>query len=316
MTEARNADGPPAQPSPPKPTPTPASAPAPAPGLRNVRLVIAYDGSRYHGWQRQPGGLETIQGTLESVLGRICNHPVATVGAGRTDAGVHAMGQVASFRTTSPIPPDRLAKAVNSRLPPDITVVRASDVPPAFHATRSAVCKLYRYTVHNSQRHPVHDHVRVYHWWRPCEVEPMRAAAKLLLGRHHFGAFESAGSQRADKVRTLMRLEVFRDFERVHFDVQGDGFLYNMVRNLVGTLLEVGRGHRPPEWVAEVLASRDRRNAGPLAPASGLCLRWVKYPPLRELAALPDPLTQRRTAEATPATAAEPDGGTEPEPGD
>jgi tRNA pseudouridine38-40 synthase len=284
-------------PTPPIASADPATAPPEPLRPRNIRLVIAYRGTAYHGWQKQPG-LPTIQGTIQDALARIVNHPVDLAGAGRTDAGVHAMGQVGSFRTDARMPADRLMRAVNSRLPDDIAVVRADDVPGGFHATRSAVCKLYRYTVHAAALPPVHEADRAYHWWRGADVDAMRAAARLLLGRHDFSSFESTGTPRASKVRTLLRLDVFRDCERVHFDVSADGFLYNMVRNLVGTLLEIGRGFWPPEKAAGILAARDRRAAGPLAPARGLCLRWVRYPPLREIPERPEPRTGAGPADA------------------
>jgi len=157
--------------------------------------------------------------------------------------------------------------------------VRSVDAPADFHSTRWALNKLYRYTVFTGRVVPAARARFVYHFWRGCDVQRMRAAAAALVGTHDFSAFESSGSQRRTKVRHLMRCEVSRSFDEVRFDLQADGFLYNMVRNIVGTLLEIGRAHWPIEKAAEVLASRDRRKAGPLAPPTGLCLQWVRYPP-------------------------------------
>jgi tRNA pseudouridine38-40 synthase len=247
--------------------------------MRKLRLTVAYDGTDFHGWQRQKDGLPTVQGTLEPVLGRIMNHPVDLCAAGRTDAGVHALGQTVHFRTESPIPARNVMRAANARLPSAVVIVDAADAPPGFHATRCAVAKLYRYTLHHSPKPPTPMRARyVYHWWRGLDVEAMRAAAVHLLGRHDFSAFESAGADRLNKVRTILSLDVSRDGDEVRIDVTGDGFLYNMVRNIAGTLIEVGRGHWKAERTAAIVASRDRTQAGPTAPPQGLCLMRVRYP--------------------------------------
>lgn len=256
--------------------------------MRTIRLTVAYDGTDYHGWQRQIDGLPTVQGTLEPIIARVVDHPVDLCAAGRTDAGVHALGQTVHFRTESPIPTENIRRAVDSRLPRDIVLLNASDAPAGFHATRSAVGKLYRYCLHHSSLRPTLRARFVWHWWRELDDDRLRAAAAHLVGRHDFSAFESSGgTPRLTKVRTIFRLDVAREGDEVRIDVEGDGFLYNMVRNIVGTLLEVGRGHRPVDWVAQALASRDRTKAGPTAPPQGLCLMWVKYPPDAEPAAEP-----------------------------
>jgi tRNA pseudouridine38-40 synthase len=258
--------------------------------MRTVRLIVAYDGTDYHGWQRQKGDLPTVQGTLEPLLSRILNHPVELTAAGRTDAGVHAVGQTAHFHTDGPIPADRIMAAANARLPTAISIRAADDAPAGFHATHSALGKLYRYTVHCAAEPPLPQRARyVWHRRPPLDLEAMTAAAARLVGRHDFSAFEGAGAERLTKVRTIFRLEAVRAGDEVSFDVEGDGFLYNMVRNIVGTLLEVGRGRRPAEWVAEALASRDRTRAGPTAPPQGLCLMWVRYPPDSEIKPRPPP---------------------------
>jgi tRNA pseudouridine38-40 synthase len=249
-----------------------------SPVARNIMLVVAYDGAAYRGWQRQADGVPTVQESLERAIVSVVGHPVHLHGAGRTDAGVHAEGQVANFLTDAAMPADRMRLAINARAPADIVVRRCRDVPLAFHAIGSACGKLYRYTLyHHRDPPPPSLRGRCWHWYRPLEVEPMRQAARCLVGRHDFAAFQSSKGKRASTVRTVGRLEIWRDFRCVHFDVSADGFLYNMVRNLVGTLLEVGRGHWPPGRVAEVLASRQRSQAGRTAPPEGLCLQWVRY---------------------------------------
>lgn len=247
---------------------------------RNILLEIAYEGTQFHGWQSQPG-LRTVQAVLESATGRLLGHPVHATGASRTDAGVHARRQAVGLRTTSPIPASNLVLALNHRLPPDIGVVSARDVAPDFHASRHALGKLYRYTLFHSANRPVtaQRQFATWHYWLPLEQDRLRAAARLLVGTHDFAGFASQGSPRATTVRTVRHVAIRKRREEVRIDVIGDGFLYNQVRNMVGTLLEIGRGHWPVERIREVLASRDRRLAGPTAPALGLCLQWVRYPP-------------------------------------
>ena len=245
--------------------------------VRNVKLIIAYDGSGYHGWQIQSADLPTVQAQLKSAIQHVVRHPVILHGSSRTDAGVHAAGQVANFQTDCQIPPDRLRLAVNSRCPPDIVIRYAADVPADFHAGFSAKSKLYRYRIYNSPDKPVELLNKCYHYWRELNVAKMSRAADVLLGRHDFAAFASSSDRRATTERELFRCQVYRHAHQVIIEIEGDGFLYNMVRNIVGTLLEIGRGHWPVERISEILASRDRQNAGPTAPAPGLTLQWVKY---------------------------------------
>ncbi len=246
--------------------------------LRNIRLLIAYDGTDFHGWQTQPG-FRTVQETIEQAIRRVARHPIGLAASGRTDAGVHARGQVANFETTCDIPCDNLRRAIGCRLPTDISILRADEVPVGFRATSDAVSKLYRYTIHNTAGRPVNYlHQRyAYHFWQPLDETRMRAAAALLVGTHDFAAFASKGSPRQTTVRTVLRLEVNRRFQQLSIDVEGTGFLYNQVRNMVGTLIEIGRGHWEPDYAAEILASCDRSKAGTTAPARGLCLQWVRY---------------------------------------
>lgn len=252
---------------------------------RNIKLLIAYDGTEFHGWQRQPD-TRTVQGAIEQAIRRVAQHQVDIVGAGRTDAGVHAAGQVANWVTTSEVPASNLFRAIGTRLPKDVTLINLSEVPMGFHATRCATEKLYRYTIHNTPGRPV-ERLRqryAYHYWQPLDAERMQTAAKAFVGEHDFVAMASKGEERETTVRTVYSCEVYRRFDEVRVDVRGRGFLYNQVRNMVGTLIEIGRGHWEVGCIAGILAGRDRRQAGPTAPARGLCLQWVRY----NLADLPD----------------------------
>ena len=246
--------------------------------MRCIRMTVIYDGTNYCGWQQQPGRV-TVQGTLVEQLATILQHRPALEGAGRTDSGVHSLGQVAAFKTEHPIEVGRLHAALNSRLPSDIAVTDVRETLPGFRPSHLAISKRYRYRIYRSALKPVFEGRYVWHWHQPLEVGPMRAAARLLVGRHDFKSFEGRGSDREDTVRQVLRLDVMEAGAEVHVDVEGDRFLYRMVRNIVGTLMEVGRGHRPPEWVGQVLAARDRAAAGPCAPPQGLCLAEVMYPP-------------------------------------
>ena len=245
--------------------------------MRNIKLIIAYDGSAYHGWQIQADGLATVQATIKAAIERVVRHPVNLSGTSRTDAGVHADGQVANFFTDRDLPAERLRLAINSRCPLDIWIRHACEVPEDFHAGFSAKSKLYRYRVWNSPDRPVHLVNKCYHCWRDLDVAKMNQAAEVLSGRHDFAAFASNSHRRVTTVRRLFCCEVQRQGPDVFFDIEGDGFLYNMVRNIVGTLMEIGRGHWPVECIPQILASRDRTQAGPTIPAAGLTLMWVKY---------------------------------------
>lgn len=245
---------------------------------RNLRLLIAYDGTSFHGWQRQPG-LRTVQGVIEESAARVFRHPIDCRAAGRTDAGVHAAGQVANIRTGVDIAVEKLRGALGARLPSDIEIRRVDEVGDDFDATQSAISKLYRYTLYATTRRPVgrlRDRFS-YHYWHPLELDRVRAAARHFVGEHDFAAMASAGSPRETTVRTIISVDVHRRCEEVSIDIEGTGFLYNQVRNMVGTLLEIGRGRWTPDRVPDILASGDRQQAGPTAPAQGLCLQWVRY---------------------------------------
>lgn len=254
---------------------------SPSDTSRILVITLAYRGAGFHGWQIQPG-LRTAQGELTDALQRLLRHPVIVHGASRTDAGVHAQGQVASLRTESTIPLLKLRRALADRLPDDMALVRIDEAPVEFHASRRALEKLYRYRIHNHHDRPSErlDEQVTWHHWHPLDTERMRAAARLLTGTHDFAGFESAGGQpRRTTVRTISRFDVRRLFRQVILDIAGDGFLYNQVRNMAGTLVEIGRGHWPVERISEILTMRDRRLAGPTAPPQGLCLQWVRYDP-------------------------------------
>ncbi|MBN2375793.1 MAG: tRNA pseudouridine(38-40) synthase TruA [Sedimentisphaerales bacterium] len=244
---------------------------------RKIKLTIAYDGSGYHGWQRQKREIVTVQQVMEGAIGRVVNHPVELRGSGRTDTAVHAAGQVATFRSSTPIPSERLHHAINTRLPRDIRVRKATDVGDDFDAIGSSKSKLYRYTIFNYDKLPPVSAKYCYHYYHSCELEPMQEAAEYLVGKHDFASFASAGHGRESTVRTLKRCAVWKKFHWIYFDLEANGFLYHMVRNMVGTLLEVGRGYWQPRAVEEILAARDRSAAGPMAPAHGLSLQWVRY---------------------------------------
>lgn len=247
---------------------------------RKIQLILAYDGSAFHGWQTQPG-MRTVQSTINEVLRRILRHPVGIIGSGRTDAGVHAVGQAGHIETSVTIPVTKLHPAIGGRLPRDISLVRIRDVHPDFYATRSATSKCYRYRIYHSPSRPVRESLegRCFHFWRPLDLDRLREAARHFVGTHDFSAMASSGSPRESYVRTILSVSIHQHFREVVIDVVGTGFLYNQVRNMVGTMLEVGRGHWPPDRIPEILASRDRRYGGPTAPAKGLCLQWVRYPP-------------------------------------
>jgi len=245
---------------------------------RNVKLVIAYNGAAYHGWQRQADGIDTVQERIENAAVHVVRHPLAVHGAGRTAAGVHAAGQVANFYTSNmSVPLDGMRRAINSRLPADIAVRSAREVPEDFHASRSAVGKTYRYRIYTAPLRPVQLARQVLHFWRPLDVQRMKDAARRLVGRHDFVGFATSADQRDDTVRTIFRCEVARMDAEIHVTVRGDGFLYNMVRNIVGTLMEIGRGRWEPRQVDTVLTTGDRRSAGPCVLPDGLSLVCVHY---------------------------------------
>jgi tRNA pseudouridine38-40 synthase len=256
------------------------AAEKPPPQARNVKLVIAYDGTRYHGWQRQGGGIPTVQECLELAAARIVGHPVSMLGAGRTDAGVHAAGQVANFQTVNrSIPLSNFRRALNAGLPPDVAAISAEEVPADFHASLWAVGKTYRYRIYRRPLKPVTRANQVYHYWRQLDAERMSSGGARLLGEHDFRGFAYAAEKRKSTLRRITRCDVSEDGDELHVTVSGNGFLYKMVRNIVGTLIEIGRGRWGPGRIDEILKTRDRGLGGPTAPPGGLCLLHVEYPP-------------------------------------
>jgi tRNA pseudouridine38-40 synthase len=243
---------------------------------RNLRIVVEYDGSPFSGWQIQKDK-PTVQGELARAVEEITGRKTLVVGAGRTDAGVHAEGQVANFHTTSPIPARKWPEALNAHLPPAIAVLSAEEVPVEFHAQFAATSKVYRYRVLNRPLRSALDRDRVHLVKAPLDVARMAEGAALIVGTHDFRSFGSGMSEKEQTVRTILSFEVAARPPFVDFVVHGDGFLYNQVRSMVGTLLAAGAGSKPPGWVKEVLEARDRSKAGANVPAKGLTLVEVRY---------------------------------------
>ena len=244
--------------------------------LRKIKLVLEYLGTRYAGWQVQANA-DTVQARVEEALGRVLREPVRIHGAGRTDAGVHARGQVAHFATPNPLPLRNIREGTNTYLPPDIAVLRAEEVPRSFHARYDARGKVYRYLVFRREVPSPFWRHRAAHVPFPLRRKKMAAAADLLKGTHDFTAFAAAGRPVRDGVRNISRIAISAQGFLLRFEFHGDGFLYKMVRNIVGTLLEVGNGRIEPARVSEILASGDRTLAGPTAPPGGLYLVEVLY---------------------------------------
>jgi len=244
--------------------------------MRRIKLLLEYSGTRYHGWQLQPNAV-TIQGTLETCLARLTNGPVRLHAAGRTDAGVHALGQVAHFDTASTMALTALVRGANSLLPDDIVVRQAEDVAADFHARYAARRKTYAYVVHN---HSVPSALRAPYAWhvpQPLDLSAMRAAARVLLGRHDFSAVRAASSSARSPWRCLFHLRITRHAERLVFVLCADGFLRYMARTIVGTLVAIGRGQIAADAMTAILRSGQRQHAGPTAPAHGLFLVRVGY---------------------------------------
>ena len=244
--------------------------------MRNLRLDICYDGTRYRGWQRLPGREDTIQGKLETVLSRILEEPIEITGSGRTDAGVHARGQVANFHCESAMPAGEILASLRRYLPEDIGIYSCRDVSPRFHARLNAKEKTYLYRIWNSEAPCVFDRRYVAVMPEKLNLEAMEEAAKLLCGEHDFSAFCGNPKMKKSTVRFLHRIELRRQGEELQLRFTGNGFLYNMVRILVGTLIEVGRGERTPQSIPSLFGGK-RAQAGFLAPAQGLCLEEVLY---------------------------------------
>jgi tRNA pseudouridine38-40 synthase len=244
--------------------------------LRNIKLTICYDGRNYHGWQIQPDR-PTIQDAIQTALKRLTGSDIKITGASRTDAGVHALGQVANFRIDSPIPPANYAKALTQMLPEDIAVSKSEQADEKFDAISSAKNKLYRYKIYTAKVRPVMDIRYCWNWHGQLDHKKMAQAGKYFIGTHDFKSFASAADQREDSVRTIYNCDVSSDSDWITIEVKGNRFLYNMVRNMVGTLLQIGTQRWQPTDIKEILKAKDRTAAGPLAPPNGLCLMKVNY---------------------------------------
>jgi tRNA pseudouridine38-40 synthase len=245
--------------------------------VRTIKLIIEYDGSNYLGWQIQPNG-ETIQGVIQDRLKRLTAESLHVMGSGRTDAGVHALGQVAHFKTESRMDANTFQRALNSLLPEDIVIRRAEEVQADFHARKHARSKVYEYRILNRVTPPAVDRQYVWHVPQKLEFNEMRKATRTLVGEHDFSAFRSVGSSTRSSVRNILRA----DWKKgkgglLRFEIEASGFLKQMVRGIVGTLVEVGRGKISAQEFKRILDSKDRKEAGPTAPARGLFLKEVKY---------------------------------------
>ena len=246
--------------------------------MRRIHLIVEYDGTNYAGWQRQSNAM-TVQEKLERAVKRLTGEDVCVSGASRTDAGVHALGQSAHFDTESRIPADKFSFALNTMLPPDIRVVRSEEVAADFHSRFSGRGKRYRYLIHAAPHAGALNRLTHAHVIYPLDVEKMRAEARSLVGTHDFGAFAASGSVVKDTVRTIWRADVEQRGAEICLIVEGNGFLYNMVRIIAGTLIGVGSGKLAPGAIARAIESGSRLDLGITAPAHGLTLMEVFYDP-------------------------------------
>jgi tRNA pseudouridine38-40 synthase len=251
--------------------------------MRNIRLKIEYDGTAYNGWQiqskhtRNTKPPKTIQHELEKALSRILQEQVKIIGSGRTDAGVHALGQVANFKTKSNMPSKNIQRALNGILPDDIVIIGSREVPLDFHARFDAVSKTYSYQILNRPIACAKNRFYQYHIGYKLDYASMQNAADMLLGKKDFRSFQAKDKKNRRSIKEIKRISVKKRGSNIRIDIQADGFLYNMVRNIVGTLIEVGRGRIKPIALKAILQAKDRTKAGPTAPARGLCLVSVKY---------------------------------------
>lgn len=245
--------------------------------MKRIKLVTAYDGTNYHGSQIQNNG-ETIEGVLKKELSSLLNEEINLIGASRTDAGVHARGNVYVFDTNSRIPPEKFTYALNARLPEDIRIQDSCEVPDAFHPRHQDTIKTYEYRVLN-RKLPLPEYRLYTHFtYEELDLEKMNEACKYFLGEHDFASFCAAGSQVESTVREIYDLHVKKDGDLLTISVTGNGFLYNMVRIIAGTLLKVGGGHISPEEIEKIIEGKNRSLAGPTAPAKGLILVEIRYP--------------------------------------
>lgn len=244
--------------------------------MRNIKLIIEYDGKGFNGWQKQPDKLN-IQGEIEKAIEEITGEKVDLTASGRTDAGVHSLGQTANFKTESKIPIEKFAKAINSRLKKSIVIKSAEEVDERFHSRYSVKSKTYRYIINNSENGTAIYRGLEYHVPMKLDYEKMNEAIKYFIGEHDFKAFKASGTSSKSSVRTILDGSVRKEDERIIIEITGTGFLYNMVRIISGTLLEVGLGKIKPEEITDIINSQDRTKAGKTLPAHGLYLLEVNY---------------------------------------
>jgi len=245
--------------------------------VRNFKIILQYDGTRYQGWQRQVSTDNTIQGKLEALLSKMCDAPVEIQGAGRTDAGVHAYGQVANFHADTDKTPLQIMEYMNQYLPEDISVISCAEVPERFHARLNARGKVYRYCIWNSNDKPVFRRKYVHQVPEKLDMEAMKQAAALLLGTHDYQSFTSTKRGKKSTIRTVDSIEIECSGEEVMFTFKGNGFLYHMVRIMMGTLIEIGLGIRKASDIPQILEAKDRSKSGHLIPGKGLTLMEVIY---------------------------------------
>lgn len=250
--------------------------------MKRIMLIIAYDGTRYCGWQMQPNGL-TIEQVLNRVLTKLLNEPILVIGASRTDAGVHAMGNVAVFDTNTRIPADKISYALNQRLPEDIVIQQSQEVPLEFHPRRCKTVKTYQYSILNCRFSKPTQRLYTHFIYSQLQLEAMSQAAEYLIGEHDFKSFCSSKTRITETVRTIYSIHIEKKEDVINITISGNGFLYNMVRIMVGTLIKVGMGAYPPAYVKEILAKQDRLEAGPKVPAQGLTLMGIEYPDLDKI---------------------------------
>ena len=244
--------------------------------MRRFKLTIAYDGTAYCGWQRQVDPTPTVQREIEKAAGIIVSHPVIVQGSSRTDTGVHASGQVAAMNVDTTLDTEVLRRAINSRLPEDILIRTMEEAPEDFDVRR-ATHKRYRYIIWADKDRPVFYRHYTYHFYRPIDVPQMQIACSHFVGTHDFEAFKGHLDHRENTTRTIFACNIHRRGPLVIFAVEGSGFLYHMVRTMVGTVLNVGTGHWPASHIPDVIASRDRKQSGPCVPAVGLHLQWIRF---------------------------------------
>ena len=245
--------------------------------MRNFRIIIQYEGTRYQGWQKQNSSENTLQGKFEQLLSRMAGEPVQIHASGRTDAGVHAYGQVANFHMDTRLTPVELMEQINSYLPEDVAVISCVEAAPRFHSRLNAVSKTYRYRILNSDVPHVFDRKFVWQYSDRLDLEKMRRAAGILCGTHDFASFTSTKKSKKSTVRTITDIRIEKVGDEVQLTFEGDGFLFHMVRILTGTLVEVGSGKRDVSDMETLLTAGKRELAGPLVPAKGLALMEVRY---------------------------------------